>query len=513
MTQNKNNCLRASTTNLNEAVTVANNRAQYYADLAKQYRDEAKEHRDNAKQYAEKNSDVTLEYVETMRATLDRKIDNCVFQNDLPKVSEFENDAEYVNTYELNSSIDNKILVEGQRIDAQLSAKLGKQQITNCILETPQRIKYTLENGTLTIKAGSVVIYPFGIEDLTADYPKGATFLNDNFKVYDTQFEDGKFFVWAELVSDCTGYRETTDSYQRVISVYMNDNVEAATTAGSGTSAPSDSRIFYNTVTNKITYFTNGVDGSIISSFPIGYCKANGSTVFGSISNWFDGIGCIGSTIWADKGIKVLCPNGRNEDGTLNNIEEVSAKLATRTFSNGWTADYTLLFEGTNFSVTTQEYSDIFNINQYAGAMVATLRLDNDLISNFKPKYAFQAVDYNDFKVLNTNALLKSDKSTIAGWSMPSQKTYTFTKGASGTTYTMPADGWLYVKATGSASVDKGKWLYIGNQTSGISMQEATNFDIPQESIMPVREKDVVVITWGNLTLNTVKLYYLQGGN
>ena len=96
---------------------------------------------------------------------------------------------------------------------------------------------------------------------------------------------------------------------------------------------------------------------------------------------------------------------------------------------------------------------------------------------------------------------------------MPSQKTYTFTKGTSGTKYTMPADGWLYVKATGSASVDKGKWLYIGNQTSGISMQEATNFDIPQESIMPVRRNDVVVMTWGDLTLNTVKLYYLQGGN
>lgn len=79
---------------------------------------------------------------------------------------------------------------------------LNKNQITNCLLEVPQRIKYDLTDGTLIVKAGSVVIVPYGTKDLTSQYPKGARFLHDNFKVFDTQFADGKFFVWAELVND-----------------------------------------------------------------------------------------------------------------------------------------------------------------------------------------------------------------------------------------------------------------------------------------------------------------------
>ena len=43
-----------------------------------------------------------------------------------------------------------------------------ENKITNCLLEIPQRIKYTLVNGTLTIKAGTVVIVPYGVEDLTS---------------------------------------------------------------------------------------------------------------------------------------------------------------------------------------------------------------------------------------------------------------------------------------------------------------------------------------------------------
>ena len=76
------------------------------------------------------------------------------------------------------------------------------REITNCIIEAPQRIKYTLVNGVLTIKAGSVVTIPYGIEDLTSQFPVGSTFMNDNFKVYDTSWDGSKFFVLAELQDD-----------------------------------------------------------------------------------------------------------------------------------------------------------------------------------------------------------------------------------------------------------------------------------------------------------------------
>lgn len=48
--------------------------------------------------------------------------------------------------------------------DAGGGDNLKYNNITNCLLEVPQRIKYTLEDGTLTIKAGSQVIVPYGLE-------------------------------------------------------------------------------------------------------------------------------------------------------------------------------------------------------------------------------------------------------------------------------------------------------------------------------------------------------------
>ena len=94
------------------------------------------------------------------------------------------------------------------KIEDNLSTKLNESQITNCLLEVPQRIKYTLENGTLTIKAGSVVIVPYGTTNRTSEFPVGSQFLNSNFKVVDVQFASGQFFVWVELVNDVTSPRK-----------------------------------------------------------------------------------------------------------------------------------------------------------------------------------------------------------------------------------------------------------------------------------------------------------------
>ena len=133
---------------------------------------------------------------------------------------------------------------------------LNKTQVTNCILEVPQRIKYDLTDGILTIKAGSVAIVPYGIEDLTADYPVGSTFLNDNFKVYDTQFADGKFFVWAEVQQDISIAQAGSGSGQSFLFVRVNVNelqFNLIADTASGTDLSSTEKINYYDVTgNKV---------------------------------------------------------------------------------------------------------------------------------------------------------------------------------------------------------------------------------------------------------------------
>lgn len=95
-------------------ITVTNNRAQYFANLAKKYRDDAKTFRDKAEYYAKQNSDVTLEYVESVQAELERKINtkqalgDYALKKELPKnISELNNNVLYVTQPELIDTLKN----------------------------------------------------------------------------------------------------------------------------------------------------------------------------------------------------------------------------------------------------------------------------------------------------------------------------------------------------------------------------------------------------------------------
>lgn len=353
--------------------------------------------------------------------------------------------------------------------------------ITNCLLEVPQRIKLELVDGAVILKAGSEVIVPNGVN--VFNYIKIENDLSFNYSGTGTT----DIFLLYNFTSNTLGYA-------------------LASTSVSGTTAPTDSRLYYDTANNIIDYYNNGNPNNIKYALPIAILSRSDGTITG-IKQVFNGMGYIGSTIWVDKGIKGLIPNGRNEDGSLNNIEITNIRVITQSYTST-KSHSTIILADSEIGNSEQYYYDetenyvkrLDNENKQKAFIIGTNTLTQGVISNFQPKLPFRAVDY-------------SDKSTVAGWSMPSQTTYTFTNGASGTMYTMPADGWLYVKATGAPTVNKGKWLYIGNKTSGIAIQNTTNFGNPQESIMPVRKNDVVVITWEDLTLNTVQLYYLQGDN
>lgn len=237
---------------------------------------------------------------------------------------------------------------------------LNTSNISNCLLEIPQDIKLELNNGTLTLKAGSKIYVPNGA---------------------------GKFdeVVVSNDISRTVSQDETF--------LYYKDGVlgeRPVANSTSGTAQPSTTlSLWYDTTNNIIKSNTTG-DFTGNCSLPIARI-ANGV-----IDQVFNGFGYIGSTVFALPGVKGLIPDGRNADGTLKNAEGVSSKVITRTFTSGWTNSYTLLFDGTTFSLATESYSATNNTNQYAGARVGGLRLDNDVISNFSTKLPFHAVDYND---------------------------------------------------------------------------------------------------------------------
>jgi hypothetical protein len=167
-----------------------------------------------------------------------------------------------------------------------------------------------------------------------------------------------------------------------------------------------------------------------------------------TIDQVFNGIGYIGSTVWVDKGVKGLIPNGRNEDGTLNNIEFVTDNLLSYNEFNNNTASYASInYDNGKLNLvrnmmSAASYNSTYNyIYRKDGLfpnsiMVANVTASSSGIISFQPKQAFRAVDYNE----------------ASGIGMPSNRYIDLQLGATGTTYTAPANGYAMLRAHAKAS-------------------------------------------------------------
>ena len=257
---------------------------------------------------------------------------------------------------------------------------LNKQQITNCLLEVPQRIKLELNDGTLTLKAGSQVIVPNGFEaDGTTPKFDEVVIKNDISQTVTSVWATGKHII-------C--YNRTANSFLCRIA------------HASGTSPSGDYTIYYNTATNVVRD-TDITDNEI--SLPIGFATV-GNLAFTSIDQVFNGIGYIGSTVWVDKGVKGLIPNGRNADGSLKNIEVVTSNVFTQTAT--W-ADNNIIFSIASGGIGRWGGNDVYyneydNFNYFKGSkiqhcFIGTFTYSNG-ITSFQPKLPFRAVDYNDIR-------------------------------------------------------------------------------------------------------------------
>lgn len=306
---------------------------------------------------------------------------------------------------------------DGMASLANASNALRTTQITNCLLEVPQKIKLELNDGTLTLKAGSQVIVPNGFE---AD----GTTLKFDYITIETDISVTPTSEWA-TGKHIICYNKTHNTLFLRIS------------HASGTSPSGDYTSYYNTATNVVRD-TEAPDDEL--SLPIGFATV-GSLAITSIDQVFNGMGYIGSTIWVDKGVKGLIPDGRNADGSLNNVEFITDKISIRTFTNGWTNSYKLYFKNDIFSVSVEDvYEENLNISKY-GVEIGTLRLSSDIISDFQPKLPFMAVDWND-------ALLKTDKTKIISWGMPDYSA----RISIASPYTVPKNGIVCVGATSATA-------------------------------------------------------------
>lgn len=404
-------------------------------------------------------------------------------------------------------------------------------KITNCITEIPQRIKYTLVDGTLTILKGSVVIVPYGVEDKTAEFPVGARFLHDDFKVYDTQFADGKFFVWAEFVNDSSSSRAVTDSLERFLNVFItvDTHVQAGLSNSSGTE-PIKNHMIYNPETNLIQYYENSDAMTVlcdVCALPWGRCKANGTNVFGHILEIYNGVMYIGGTIVIDKGIKGLAPNGKSPSGELINKEYTLKNIIVRTWeSNTSTTDFcigindtSIVFDHCYYFCQSHEPLNSHNcvwLNPDTNLMRSIIKYSNQNkdttgkgVLLFRAHRTAGVIDW--VKVNTPEVLTRANLSEITSYAMPSEKYIDLTLGATGTNYIAPANGWFHLM---KKAVNGGEFVYLGSRNgNALSFMEVANTNHKDLRVsLPVRKGDTINIQWSSTgDLVYFRFIYAQG--
>jgi hypothetical protein len=355
---------------------------------------------------------------------------------------------------------------------------LNERNITNCITNIPQDIKLELNNGTLTLKAGSKVYVPNGA---------------------------GVFDV-VTIESDLT--RTTFGSETTSLLYYAPSTnkltYEQVSTSSSGSShTPTAYSVWYDTANNVVNRYEGDASTPVSTvSLPIAIIKTSSSAIT-SIDQVFNGFGYIGLTVFALPGLKVLIPDGKNSDGTLKNTEFVTSNVLKVTSITG-DNDECVVISSYGLGRRTRyyyTYNKEENRNKYlgvndSGTPICCYNRSSGYISNFNYKTVFHAVDY-------------SDSNYIANCAMPSNKYIDLTLGASGTSYTAPADGYVLL-AMRNTDVYCEMRLNAGQLRVGSNYRyDATGYSFSLS--IPISKGNSVTAIYTNMSPQTFRFVYANG--
>ena len=221
---------------------------------------------------------------------------------------------------------------------------------TNCLTKIPQDIKLELNNGTLTLKAGSKIYKPNGVGNfdvITTTVDRTATQTNNGITLL--MYNEAGYLNFANPMGCVSG---DTDSLAG--QAWHN---------------------WYDTTNNQIKGYGSDPDTVYHTySFPLAVITTSNGAI-SSIDQIFNGFGYIGSSIFALPGVSGLVPNGRNADGTLNNTTVSITSVQVQTLSGTYSdKDLRMSDNGIATSGTsTVNYSASENKNYMAGAVISAL--------------------------------------------------------------------------------------------------------------------------------------------
>ena len=236
-----------------------------------------------------------------------------------------------------------------------------------------------------------------------------------------------------------------------------------------------------------------------------------------------------GNTVTLKAGVKVLIPNGRNSDGTLNNIEITTQSDTTYTIqSYQANRNHQPIFID---NMGNLQYSDISSNNYFITDSSTSGTYD----ANYSPKTnlmkrthgtagSWETVQYCYIGWMSIDSNLNitsvhieqpirlftsADSSYMSGMGMPSDKYINLTFGASGSQYTAPASGWFCLTMSADAVA---QFISMQNVSTGFSAENGNSASGRWIRVtLPVLKNDVVQIAYTAKEVKLFRFYYAQG--
>ena len=365
---------------------------------------------------------------------------------------------------EVNTDTNQQVLSNDGTNLSWRNEQVGYNQITNCITEIPQDIKLEINNGIITLKAGSKVYNGNGVlKTTTTDISS----VNANY--------DGQVLI----------------ALSKDFDVLLTGFVPGETVSELPTSAATF-KIYYNTTDKKC--YLDTTDGWQECSLPIALGTSTVSSWI-SIDQVFNGFGFVGSTIFALPGVKGLSPNGNDSLTGIkkNNIISIE-NILTYTCPN-ITANVILDLYANKIAINSQAFDkpttdliffDEINNYNYAGLgisndiWVGSARIENGKIVLFNPKHPISLVD-------------KNNSSWVAQQAMPSKKYINLELGISGTVYTAVANGYIQL---------------VKQATAANQYLVAYDTNLPSTTV----DENTIAIKWSTSGVNDVLYFPVRKG-
>lgn len=387
---------------------------------------------------------------------------------------------------------------------------------SNRIISIPQDIHLELNNGKLTLKAGSKVYIPNGFEsDGTTRKFTTVVVGNDLLKEFKYDSNYVVFYTGTSIIPEI---REPTN-------VYSGENAPTGNTY----------MIWFKPSDNLIYWTNDGGKNWLINnvSLPLGIVTCTNGSGFTKINNIFDGYGFIGSTAFILPGIVANIPVGVNDDGTLINEIVTQQAIDFTTITKSWgTGSETFFFNGINtyihraskscyYQSTQPKVSDTDNYwyNTLTGMLLETkdtgatwqqIKGVPAFTITFDASKITSLTSCGVHELANSNATNLSDygRSIVAGLGKPSQQSIDLPIAASGTEFIAPTNGYVYCAVK---SIQTPSYLSIdipNNHFCGIN--GGNNVDLTTNQIA-LKQGDHFRVRYGNATVVALRFVYDAG--